>query len=184
MGGYKLVKQNLRYLSEFRQRYALNLKLIMEFTGDSPTAYFRYVRHHSFRGSKIMWNKMIDKPNEPIDISFLHFLGISKRYNIPLDDLISTNLWEIDYEKYFRMYKLQRNCIRDYILNNQYTSSNIRSIQKMLKSDSEDKTNKLIFISKSLKEAKRVTSFDTVKMIKMIKTKNSGKRLKRSKAPE
>lgn len=178
---YILVKHNLRYLSEYRQRYALNLKLLMEFTGDSPTNFFRFIRHYSYKGSNIMFKKMLSDPNLPIDITLLHFLGISKRYNIPLDDLITTNLWQINYEKYFAMHKVARNSIRDYIKTNSHTVYNMRKMQKMLKSDSDDKTMKLILKERNLRPVKRGTSFDTVKMLKQIRTKNSDKKLRRKK---
>jgi hypothetical protein len=184
MRSYELVKQNLRYLSDFRQRYALNLKLLIEYTGDSPTAYFRYVRQHSFKGSRIMWLKMIDNPNLPTDITLMHFLGISRRYKIPLEDLLSTDLWNIEYVKYFNMHKVSRNCIRDYIINNQYTVYSLRKTQKMLKSDSDDKTTKLILKQKKIREVKKGTSFNTAKLLRTIKTKNSDRKLKRLKAPE
>lgn len=121
---------------------------------------------------------MIDYPDMLIHIDFTHFLSISKRYNLPLDDLIKTDLWTINYEKYFAMHKLVYGSFAKRAIESKYTSKEYKRLQKYFKQDSVDKTQKYIIRAKKLKHCEKHTSMNVVSFIKALKNKNSDKRLK------
>lgn len=125
-----------------------------------------------------MWRKMLDYPDMLIHIDFTHFLSISKRYNLPLDDLLTTDLWTINYEKYFNMHKLSYGCFAKRAIENKYTTRDYIRLQKYFKTDSLDKTQKLIIKAKTLKQTDKHTSMNVVSFIKALKNKNSDRRIK------
>ena len=50
-------------------------------------------------------------PSAPFEITFLHFVAISKKYKIPFMDTLTINFDEVNYERLFESYGLTENCI-------------------------------------------------------------------------
>ena len=104
--------------------------------------------------------------NKHISLSIESFYSMSKRYGVPLMDLISLDLWEINYEAYFRTINVRMNQLATDEKNFANTVSKFAKFNKIDTYEPKE-------IKKMLHSSRKLSKKDTLAKVNILISKIS-----------
>jgi len=115
-----------------RLRFANNFFILFDYTGDSKKILRSYTRSIQVASLYDLASRIRLSPEQNLELDFTHFLSMSRRYGVPMMDMITIDLAEIDFEAYFRSIGIRRNFL---LTQEQLYTSSVSKFQKLARID-------------------------------------------------
>ena len=85
--------------------------MLFDYTADNPRALRKYCKQTEVLNIYDIARRIKSNIYDHVNIGFEVFLTMARRYNVPINTLLTTNLWEINHESYLKSVGVERNML-------------------------------------------------------------------------